>query len=194
VGVISISTLAALVVIPFRMDDGLRAAPGIARVSILAGLVLPAIAGLIAVLSLAGFLVVLAVACTMPGLAGHARTGWRAGRRLSKAEPRDGELSKSVRPPASWDDIVLTERFTETPTDLASLDDDALCLAWRRSFLLLKSSRSASDHLSIVEQRQRYLDELQRRSSDGLAAWLASGARASGNPRPYLHGHGRQAG
>jgi hypothetical protein len=78
--------------------------------------------------------------------------------------------------------------------ELRNLDDEALCLAWRRSFLLLDGARSAAERLAVVEQRQQYLDELHRRSPKGLAAWLASGARASGNPLPYVDDARRRAG
>jgi hypothetical protein len=40
--------------------------------------------------------------------------------------------------------------------------------------------------MDAVAVRQRFLDEFERRNSSGLAAWLASGARAAGNPLPYL--------
>jgi hypothetical protein len=40
--------------------------------------------------------------------------------------------------------------------------------------------------LATVEERQRYLDEFERRNSTGLTAWLASGARVASNPLPYL--------
>jgi hypothetical protein len=40
--------------------------------------------------------------------------------------------------------------------------------------------------LATVEERQSYLDELERRNATGLAAWLASGARVASNPLPYL--------
>jgi hypothetical protein len=73
--------------------------------------------------------------------------------------------------------------------DLRTLDDEALCLIWRRSFLLLRDAKSAADSLSVVEQRQNYLDELHRRSPQGLVAWFNSGGRASGSPLPFLHHH-----
>ncbi len=82
----------------------------------------------------------------------------------------------------------------EPMPDLSRLDDEALCLVWRRSFLRLETARSAAERLAVVEQRQKYLDELQRRSPEGLAAWLAAGARASGNPLPYVGDARRRAG
>jgi len=37
-----------------------------------------------------------------------------------------------------------------------------------------------------VEERQRYLDEFERRNSKGLRVWLASGNPTSGDPHAYL--------
>jgi len=37
-----------------------------------------------------------------------------------------------------------------------------------------------------VEQRQLYLDEFERRNPTGLAEWLASGARAAGDPTRFI--------
>ena len=34
-----------------------------------------------------------------------------------------------------------------------------------------------------------YLDELERRSSRGFAAWLTAGPEAAEDPLPYLTGH-----
>lgn len=72
------------------------------------------------------------------------------------------------------------------PATLRDLDDEELCLAWRRSFVQLQHATSASVRMLRVQQRQLILDELERRSPDGLAAWLASGCRAAGNPLPFL--------
>ena len=35
-----------------------------------------------------------------------------------------------------------------------------------------------------VVERQRYLDEFERRNRSGFAVWLASGPLASANPMP----------
>jgi hypothetical protein len=74
----------------------------------------------------------------------------------------------------------------QSVSDLQRLTDEQLCQGWRASYLALQVRPSATATLETVELRQRYLDELQLRSSRGLTAWLASGARAAGNPLPYL--------
>jgi hypothetical protein len=70
----------------------------------------------------------------------------------------------------------------------ASLSDDALCLAWRASFSALLRADSPSQRLRVVEERRAYLDELERRNAKGMAAWLASGARAAGDPSRFVLG------
>lgn len=70
----------------------------------------------------------------------------------------------------------------------SSLSDDALCLAWRASFSALQRAQSAAQRLAIIEERRAYLDEIERRNAHGLAAWLASGPRAAGNPSRFVLG------
>jgi hypothetical protein len=69
---------------------------------------------------------------------------------------------------------------------LEQLDDAALCRTWRESFKDVESASSPVSWIGAVEQRRRCLDELQRRSPEGVAAWLASGASAAGDPLPFL--------
>ena len=69
---------------------------------------------------------------------------------------------------------------------LSDLEDEALCQAWRRSFRLLEGTTGIEELAFLAELRGRYLDELDRRHPDGVSRWLASGARAAGNPLPYL--------
>src|SRR4051794_39477276 len=67
-----------------------------------------------------------------------------------------------------------------------ALDDHALCEAWRRSYVRLEASRAAATRLAVVGLRQLYLDELVRRHPAEVRRWLESGARAAGNPLPFL--------
>jgi hypothetical protein len=66
------------------------------------------------------------------------------------------------------------------------LTDEELCRGWRASYKVLQHQPSAAQMAAAVAERQTYLDELERRNPRGFAAWLASGARAPGNPLPYL--------
>jgi hypothetical protein len=71
-------------------------------------------------------------------------------------------------------------------TQLRRLTDEQLCQGWRASYLALRTQPPGAEMIETVEERQRYLDELERRNPGGLTAWLASGAGAAGNPLPYL--------
>jgi hypothetical protein len=160
-----------------------------ARHTITTGLVLTAVTGLVAVLHAFAFCILVPLAATSPLVTSLARRFFagpdsRPGSPPARAATRDHAESR-VEPAGH-------ELVEPLAPDVLSLDDAALCLAWRRSFLLLRAARSAADSLVIVEQRQRYLDELHRRSPQGVLAWFSSGGRASGNPLPYL-GH-RNAG
>ena len=185
---IFVAVSAAIVATSIWAEEGRHAVRRIARLAFAAGLIAPAAVGLIVVCKLAGVLVVLMLVGTTPALTSHVRARRLARDNLAGVEPQSAipdlsELSGQPSPNSS---------VAEPMGELKSLDDDALCLAWRRSFLLLEEARSAVERLSIVEQRQKYLDELQQRSPEGVAAWLASGARASGNPFPYLIDHQRR--
>jgi hypothetical protein len=189
VSVVLVAAAAAPVASAVWAGDGRRAVPRIARVALAAGLIAPAIIGLIAVFKFAGVLIVLILAATTPAL-----TSLLQARRRTKEDPSAVQPeSTAPRVPATAGQ--LASGLAAGPArDLRSLDDEALCLAWRRSFVLLEAARSAAERLSVVEQRQQYLDELHQRSPEGLAAWLASGARASGNPLPYVGDARRRAG
>jgi hypothetical protein len=76
----------------------------------------------------------------------------------------------------------------QRPIDPTSLSGDALCLAWRASFSALLRAGAPAERLQIVEERLAYLQELERRNPGGVAAWLASGARAAGNPARFVTG------
>lgn len=88
----------------------------------------------------------------------------------------------SVPVPISW-----TES-SQPHVEPASLSDDALCLAWRASFSALQSASSPAQRLWVVDERRAYLDELESRNASGVAAWLASGARAAGDPSRFVLG------
>jgi hypothetical protein len=86
--------------------------------------------------------------------------------------------------------LVESEHLNEPPVVLSSLSDDALCLAWRASFSALQRAEAPAQRLSIIEKRRAYLDEIERRNAHGLAAWLASGPRAAGDPSRFVLGDG----
>jgi len=187
ISVVVAATTAAVVASSVWGADGWPAVPRIVRVTLATALITPAAVGLIAVFKFAGVLLVLTLAATTPALTSlvHAR--------------RHAQSDPPVAQPDSATPRVRATSLADGPAaaparELRFLDDEALCLAWRRSFRLLEVAPSAAERLSVVEQRQQYLDELNRRSPEGLTAWLASGARASGNPLPYVDDARRRAG
>jgi hypothetical protein len=186
ISVVVVATATAVVASSVWGGDGPGAVRRIVRVTFAAGLITPAAVGLIAVFKFAGVLTVVALAVTTPALTSRIHARRQAQEGLPVARP---ESAGSRAPVTSLPDGSAADPARE----LSSLDDEALCLAWRRSFRRLETAHSAAERLCIVEQRQRYLDELQRRSPQGLAAWLASGARASGNPLPYVDKTRRRA-
>lgn len=69
--------------------------------------------------------------------------------------------------------------------DLCHLTDEQLCAAWHRSTVALGEC-SPPRLKYIAAQRQRYLDEFERRNPKGLKVWLASSDTLSGDPRAFL--------
>lgn len=120
-----------------------------------------------------------------PGRSGGAddspmRSGPGAATRLRGREP--GGATTPVAP--STDRPVLpTDWMTQPAT---TMDGPALCLAWRRTSTVLGREPSSPVVEALVRRRQELLDEMERRNGDGFRAWLASGARASGDPSRYI--------
>ena len=69
---------------------------------------------------------------------------------------------------------------------VAGMATEELCLAWRRSYFLLLLAADLPARRLVVERRQDFLDEIERRDRSGFLRWLADGARAGGDPAPYL--------
>jgi len=68
-------------------------------------------------------------------------------------------------------------------TDMATED---LCVAWRRSYFLLILAADEQARRLVVQRRQDFLDEIERRDRRGFLCWLRSGAQAGSDPGPYL--------
>jgi hypothetical protein len=96
----------------------------------------------------------------------------------AQQEPADLEAP----PPSS--EVVLAGGPSGLP--VSGWSDAELCRAWRVSYAQLQTHGGAAWAEHLAEQRRTYLDELQRRSPAGFAAWIASGARAGGDPARYL--------
>ena len=70
--------------------------------------------------------------------------------------------------------------------ELCDLTNMQLCRAWRASHWALKNTSTVVQMMATVAERQKYLDEFERRNATGFAAWLSSDVRSLGNPLPYL--------
>jgi hypothetical protein len=151
------------------------------RTGVAVGVCLGAAAGLVAGLGSLGVLILLGLAVTSPVVLSRLEGRWRA------VPPRGRSFDAGPPEPEPPDEVAApTPMIEPAPADVRALDDAELCLEWRRSFVRLETVRGAAARLAVVEQRQRYLDELQRRHTDAFQKWLQSGARASGNPLPFL--------
>lgn len=93
---------------------------------------------------------------------------------------------------ARFDAVVAAFAYTglgfvpvQRGSELCMLTDEQLCEAWRSSTTAL---RGGSPHRlkRTVEDRQRYLDELERRNPNGIAVWLACRDTAERDPLVYL--------
>jgi hypothetical protein len=105
-----------------------------------------------------------------PGGAGRFRLGGPGG-------------STTPAPPADQPALPIDTWMTQPAT---TMDDTALCLAWRRTSTVLGRAPSSSVVEALARRRQELLDEMERRNGEGFRAWLASGARASGDPSRYI--------
>ncbi|MEV4049730.1 hypothetical protein AB0J55_00965 [Amycolatopsis sp. NPDC049688] len=68
-------------------------------------------------------------------------------------------------------------------TDMTTED---LCVGWRRSYFLLILATDEEARRRVVQRRQDFLDEIERRDRRGFLRWLDSGAKAGSDPSPYL--------
>jgi hypothetical protein len=71
---------------------------------------------------------------------------------------------------------------------LGVLTNVELCRAFRTTQWALTNSTSVDQMMAVVAERQRYLDEFERRNAEGLAAWLGSDVGSLGHPLPFFLG------
>ncbi|MEU8223689.1 hypothetical protein [Kribbella sp. NPDC048915] len=79
-------------------------------------------------------------------------------------------------------------RQVEAPV-VAEVGTDRLCRDWLNSYDALRNADSELERLRIVADRQRCLDELERRDPEGFQAWLGSAAGPATDPRRFLTDH-----
>jgi hypothetical protein len=80
--------------------------------------------------------------------------------------------------------VFLTDTWMTLPA--ATMDGQSLCLAWRKTSTVLRRELSLTVVETLARRRQELLDEMERRNGKGFQAWLASGARAAGDPSRYI--------
>ena len=134
-------------------------------------------------------LMALVALCSPPGLVWLRRFAfWHADKIEAgewKASP--SSLAMTVADlPSTGTDLRLEADEPATPEAIESMDDAAVCHAWRASYVALQHPLSTASKLRVVTRRQEYLDELERRNPQGFSTWLASGARAAGDPGKYI--------
>lgn len=143
--------------------------------------------GLLAALGSATLGLLILVGGSSPFVVAHLIGRIRGRRGL--ADSRRHRASELPRPRAACSTSPKTRaspngsKLSEPSTH--ELDDEQLCLAWRRSFLLLERA-TGKDRVRIVELRREYLDELESRHPANFRSWLASGARAASDPSRFL--------
>jgi hypothetical protein len=158
-----------------------------------AGLGITGSAGLVASGGVAGIVLLLLVVVSSPFGKFLGRSS--RGTAIESEIPDESRPLPPVRRPGGRTDLEtrsaagrLAELRSRLPRSdrIVELDDSELCLAWRQSFVSLTATRDARSVLELVELRGQYLDELTRRHPTEIARWLASGARAAGNPMRFL--------
>ena len=102
-----------------------------------------------------------------------------------------GAGSHEASAPSSSPSLAGTRETPEpgtplAPAALAALSDQQLCCLWRHTFWDLHDEETVDERLATVAVRQACLEELERRDPSAFAAWLSSGARASGGPERFL--------
>lgn len=162
-----------------------------------AAVALPAL-GLVACFGVAGLTVVALLAVLSPRALSAAGRWLRLYRHHEAAltgQPRapgpDAAIAGRAEGTASGSEAaaVAAPSLLEAPwmqRPPQAMDDATLCFAWRTSYVALQKPWSLALRLRIVQRRQEFLDEFERRNSGGFSAWLASGARAAGDPSRYI--------
>jgi hypothetical protein len=196
------ATLSVALVLPFAEEPAKRPMRWV-ELPLAAGVGAVAVQGLATWIGWWTVLVVAVLAGTapwvttaLPGLWAQWETG--ASVPASAAKPSAG----AGRPAAGPVDMSLFEVLLEEVEDepdagaddadalgLGELDVDQLCRRWRGSSARLREASTTDLVLAVTRERDELLRELTRRDPAGVAAWLADGPRAGGDPRRYLRRH-----
>lgn len=162
---------------PLRLGKSLAVGAGIATGVIGA-------VGLALLIHGAALLVLLAAVASHPAAVSWLQRHLQGVRHTPGAsQPSQTKPAEHRQPPEPASPLAVAD--VELPVDV-SLDDAALCRAWRQSYRALHRASSLLELVHIVNARRDYLDELERRNPSGLEAWLASGPHPASDPSRYI--------
>jgi hypothetical protein len=120
-----------------------------------------------------GLTAVILILLVVAGLgASHRRRATPPGTAGRHAAPAGPHAAPVPRPVASF--------------PVADMATEDLCVAWRRSYFLLHLAADERTRRLVVQRRQDFLDEIERRDRRGFVRWLDSGAKPGSDPAPYL--------
>lgn len=170
---------------PLQQLAPLRQALRSAALVMLGGL---AMLGFVASLGLATTIALAALlaAGSPPALEHHQNA------RQQPPQQKQQKQQKSLSPPqpAAPCPDAATEGTGQVAPQEMTLHE--LCRAWRSSYPRLQQTSSIEGRAQLVDARQQYLDEMERRDPVAFGLWLQAGARAASDPSKYLTG-GRPA-
>jgi hypothetical protein len=148
------------------------------RVALVWGTAGGAVAGLAALVGPLGLLVAALMVAASPGALRACRRGLG-----SVPRPTEAQLDALARSLACTNPMFVPFELT---IDLRLLTDEQLRHAWHNSGAAVSSPSTPRALLRAVEERGRYLDELERRQPSLLRAWLSSDVGAPDSPLPYV--------
>lgn len=122
---------------------------------------------------------VLLLSLCSPGAVRAVRRGLRSVHRPSAT--RLEALTRAF----SYADLGFVTLPTPPPGPWA-LTDEQLSRGWQTSARTLRRRISPAQKVAVVRERQRYLEEFERRNPSGFEAWLTSGSGDSDDLMPYF--------
>jgi hypothetical protein len=179
----AVAALVAALLTMFVVDEywerGMGGRLGLSAVgALVAGTSVGALFGYAALLGPSVLLLVVAVFVSSPA-AVKAAGRWHG----SVRSPTTARLDAAARSLP----YATPESAQSRAPDLRALSDEQLCKRWRANYRASQRKQPSTEELiAAVAERQRFIDELERRNRSGFAAWLAAGPQAAEDPMPYF--------
>lgn len=114
---------------------------------------------------------------------------WPSRAGTTPPQPTPPSVSRpALRPPPRSAPQPASQQPASQPALRSPADQSTpqLCVAWQRTYFMLRELPTGTTPAELVDLRGRLLDEFERRDPDGFTRWLATGARAASNPGRYL--------